>query len=761
MSCEVCEDGLLLPWGDAVRSATDDPSVNPLLVPLMLFLGWNFMGVAIISDVFMNAIEKITSKRARKWNPKTQRFETYTVWNATVANLTLMALGSSAPEILLSVIETCGAGFFSDDLGPFTIVGSAAFNLLMIIAICIVAIEDGETRKIEEFGVYVLTAIWSLFAYFWVLFAIEINTPNVVEIWEGTMTLVFFPLLVGSSYVVDRWGKSSEGEVQAKESKVVPFDPSLLPGETVPSPSLTNGETNPEKTIIQFDMMKSAVLKTAGQVTVGVSRLGDTTGTMSVQYKTREGKAKEGTGFKPSEGCLTFAPGETKKSITVEIIEGKGCEEEEDFCVDLSEPKAEAGEIELGNTTVTVGIITVGNKTGEQLPVTIGFTQSEVTIVDQEADHEATFCVQRKGDCSGKISCKFETEEGTATEGLDFEQASGTLVFEPGQQSAEISVNFMGRGRYSRSEILRLVLSEIEGGAEFDGEADGAPEVAILTIKIQSGQVDNGLANGVRRRWEKAKVGHSNWLAQFSDAFKVDAGDDEDGESEGPSRVDLVLHIICVPWKLLFALCPPVDYCGGWVCFTCSLLWIGICTAIIGDVANLMGCAMCVPKSITAITFVALGTSLPDTFASRTAAQQDPTADASIVNVTGSNSVNVFLGLGLPWMMASLYWVGNKTEKWEEKFGFGALTPPSFPIADHFRRDGAFIVQAGELGFSVLVFSICAAVCLATLAWRRAVCGGELGGPTKAKYATSALLTFLWLAFVGVSSWNAMRIMTE
>lgn len=28
------------------------------------------------------------------------------VWNATVANLTLMALGSSAPEIMLNVIET-------------------------------------------------------------------------------------------------------------------------------------------------------------------------------------------------------------------------------------------------------------------------------------------------------------------------------------------------------------------------------------------------------------------------------------------------------------------------------------------------------------------------------------------------------------------------------------------------------------------------------------------------------------------------------
>jgi solute carrier family 8 (sodium/calcium exchanger) len=48
------------------------------------------------------------------------------------------------------------------------------------------------------------------------------------------------------------------------------------------------------------------------------------------------------------------------------------------------------------------------------------------------------------------------------------------------------------------------------------------------------------------------------------------------------------------------------------------------------------------------------GTSLPDTFASRIAAVNEPTADSSITNVTGSNSVNVFVGLGLPWLFASV-----------------------------------------------------------------------------------------------------------
>merc|ERR1712003_619063 len=101
--------------------------------------------------------------------------------------------------------------------------------------------------------------------------------------------------------------------------------------------------------------------------------------------------------------------------------------------------------------------------------------------------------------------------------------------------------------------------------------------------------------------------------------------------------------------------------------------------------ANLVGCCMGLHPEITAITFVALGTSLPDTFASKTAAECDPYADNSIGNVTGSNSVNVFIGLGLSWSMAALWWENTSVDKkmlaeahagtytgsdpWLEKFG--------------------------------------------------------------------------------------------
>ena len=72
---------------------------------------------------------------------------TVSVWNPTIANLTLMALGSSAPEILLSVIETVSnLGKEPGELGPATIVGSAAFNLMVISGVSIAVIPTGTIK---------------------------------------------------------------------------------------------------------------------------------------------------------------------------------------------------------------------------------------------------------------------------------------------------------------------------------------------------------------------------------------------------------------------------------------------------------------------------------------------------------------------------------------------------------------------------------------------------------------------------------------
>ena len=128
----------------------------------------------------------------------------------------------------------------------------------------------------------------------------------------------------------------------------------------------------------------------------------------------------------------------------------------------------------------------------------------------------------------------------------------------------------------------------------------------------------------------------------------------DDGDIEDVSAMDALMHFCAIGWKVLFAFIPPKHIWGGWLCFSVSLAFIGGVTAVVGEIATLFGCVIGLKPAVTAITFVALGTSLPDTFASKTAAQDDKYADAAIGNVTGSNSVNVFLGLGLPWVIGSL-----------------------------------------------------------------------------------------------------------
>merc|ERR1719238_782753 len=143
------------------------------MIPIY-FIGliWSFLAVGIIADVFMAAIEVITSaeKTITTKNPDgTSSQVTVKIWNATVANLTLMALGSSAPEILLSVYEILLGNFIAGELGPSTIVGSAAFNLLVITAVCVSAISPPDTRHVAGTGVFSITAFTSIFAYLWLL----------------------------------------------------------------------------------------------------------------------------------------------------------------------------------------------------------------------------------------------------------------------------------------------------------------------------------------------------------------------------------------------------------------------------------------------------------------------------------------------------------------------------------------------------------------------------------------------------------------
>lgn len=162
---------------------------------------------------------------------------------------------------------------------------------------------------------------------------------------------------------------------------------------------------------------------------------------------------------------------------------------------------------------------------------------------------------------------------------------------------------------------------------------------------------------------------------------------------------------------------------------------------IIDEVATLLGCVVGLSPLVIGMSLVALGTSLPDTFCSRTAAVKDDHADAAVGNITGSNAANVFLGLGLPWLISSAYYA-SKGER--------------------------FCSDSGALAFSVLVFSCVSVVWLTVLVLRRLYAGGELGAKSAvAKWGLAALAFGLWGLFLVLTglvsdgglddSWIAVR----
>lgn len=121
-----------------------------------------------------------------------------------MANLTLMAFGSSAAEIILSLIEAIKSlGEEAGEMGPSTIVGSAAFNLLIISGVSILAVD--EPKKIDDMGVFVTTGAFSIFAYVWMYVCLEINSRAEVTVTEAVLTFCYFIILLILAFLADKY----------------------------------------------------------------------------------------------------------------------------------------------------------------------------------------------------------------------------------------------------------------------------------------------------------------------------------------------------------------------------------------------------------------------------------------------------------------------------------------------------------------------------------------------------------------------------
>ncbi|XP_019203685.1 solute carrier family 8 member 4b isoform X2 [Oreochromis niloticus] len=884
-----CQEGVVLPVWNPQNPSVGDKVARAIVYFVALI--YMFLGMSIIADRFMSSIEVITSQEKeitiKKPNGETTT-ATVRIWNETVSNLTLMALGSSAPEILLSVIEVCGHGFEAGDLGPSTIVGSAAFNMFVIIALCVYVVPDGETRKIKHLRVFFVTAAWSIFAYIWLYLILSVFSPGEVEVWEAVLTFLYFPLCVVQAWVADRrllfykyvrkryradknrgiiieteggadgglgmdggggggvlgpggftkmdmleldgqialnchsgmdggmmeegGAKDDEDEARRDMARTLKELKQRHPDKdmeqliemanyqvlmqqqksrafyriqatrmmigagnilkkhaadqarkVVSSHETQAQEDDPHTIRIEFEPSLYQCFENCGSLKLTVGRHGGDPGvTVKVDYRTEDGTANAGSDYEFAEGTLLFKPGETLKEITVGVIDDDIFEEDEYFYVHLSNPRV-VGYTEIGtaplDASATPKAVLGDNHTAT---VTIYdddhagiFTFESATQRVSESVGVMEVKVLRTSGARGLVAIPYRTLDGTAKGGEDYEMAAGKLEFQNDETMKIIEVKIIDDEEYEKNKTFTIELGEpvlleigqkhgdsnenkpLVGAEEEEVAKMGCPslgEHTQLEVVIEESYEFKSTVDKLIKKTNLALVvGSSSWREQFVNAVTVSAGDDdeeESGEERLPSCFDYIMHFLTVFWKVLFAFVPPTEYWNGWACFIVSISLIGVLTAVTGDLASHFGCTIGLKDSVTAVVFVALGTSVPDTFASKVAAIQDQYADASIGNVTGSNAVNVFLGIGVAWTIAAIAW----------------------------RSKGKpFKVDPGSLAFSVTLFTILAVVSVLTLLYRRraTVAGGELGGPRTCKIITSLMFVSLWLIYILLASLEA------
>ena len=192
--------------------------------------------------------------------------------------------------------------------------------------------------------------------------------------------------------------------------------------------------------VLGFSSNDSVVSEIAGSVSVTVSRSVNIDSVVAVDYIAVESSgfgrhATDGSDFVSASETLSFASGETTKTIVLEILDDDLFEPPPDeiFIVTLNNPSAGA-RLENSNHAVRIA--------DDEVAPTVEFFPSSVDTSVTETDGLALLRVGLSGTSSVEVRVRYEIFPDSASAGEDFSaQPSGnTLVFLPGEESALIQI---------------------------------------------------------------------------------------------------------------------------------------------------------------------------------------------------------------------------------------------------------------------------------------------------------------------------------
>ena len=173
------------------------------------------------------------------------------------------------------------------------------------------------------------------------------------------------------------------------------------------------------------------IVEERGEIEFKVKLSAASTVPIAVDWETEAGSAEADVDYTEASGTLTFAPGDTEETITVDLIDDEILEQLETFTVRLS--GTDDALVTLGTSSSIGGII-------DRDAATITF--AEETTVEEDAG-TVTLTLTASGPSTTAYTIDYDTEDGTAVAGTDYTAASGTVRFRALQTERTITITVL------------------------------------------------------------------------------------------------------------------------------------------------------------------------------------------------------------------------------------------------------------------------------------------------------------------------------
>jgi hypothetical protein len=242
--------------------------------------------------------------------------------------------------------------------------------------------------------------------------------------------------------------------------------------------TITDDDAPPTLSVNDVSVTEGNVGTTTATFTVSLSAASGKT--VTVGWATVDVDAVQPVDYIPGSGALTFVPGDTSETIAVSVNGDLVAELDEIFDVTLTAPS---------NATLAdaTGVGTIVDD--ELLPV---IDIDEPTA--PEGSGSIVFTVSLSHQSASPVTVDWTTAAGTATNGTDYFDTNGTVLFAPLDTSETVEITVNDDGTFENDETMAVNLSNASGAPIGDAQGigtiandDGAPGLSVGDVSVAEG----------------------------------------------------------------------------------------------------------------------------------------------------------------------------------------------------------------------------------------------------------------------------------